>query len=81
MMSDKEILSRWMIENGYATGHGDTLGDLVAELAWQHTARIADLKARIAKLEAAILWLNKILRTIPEYEQAFQEQLAKGGTR
>ena len=31
----KEILAQWMIQHGYATGHGDTMKDLLAELDWQ----------------------------------------------
>jgi hypothetical protein len=31
----REAVARWMIENGYATGHGDTLDDLLRELIGQ----------------------------------------------
>lgn len=34
-MSDKEILAQWMMQRGYATGHGDTMEDLLVELDWQ----------------------------------------------
>lgn len=34
-MSDKEQLAQWMMERGYATGHGDTIEDLLTELEWQ----------------------------------------------
>jgi len=34
-MNDKEKLARWMINHGYATGHGDTIEDLLDELDWQ----------------------------------------------
>lgn len=33
--SEKEKLASWMIMNGFATGHGDTLDDLLFELTWQ----------------------------------------------
>ena len=33
--SDKEKLAQWMIKKGYATGHGDTIEDLLQELDWQ----------------------------------------------
>jgi hypothetical protein len=33
--SDKERLAIWMIDHGFATGHGDTLDDLLHELEWQ----------------------------------------------
>jgi hypothetical protein len=34
-MEDKETLAAWMIENGFATGHGDSIKDLLSELTWQ----------------------------------------------
>ena len=34
-MTDKEKLAQWMIQQGYATGHGDTVEDLLKELEWQ----------------------------------------------
>ena len=34
-MTDKEKVAQWMIQKGYATGHGDTVEDLLKELEWQ----------------------------------------------
>ena len=34
-MSDKEKLAQWMIQRGYATGHGDSVEELLQELDWQ----------------------------------------------
>ena len=34
-----EKVARWMIRNGYATGHGDTIEDLLDELEWQIAER------------------------------------------
>ena len=31
----RERVAQWMIAHGYATGHGDTLEDLLGELEWQ----------------------------------------------
>ena len=31
----RERLAEWMIARGFATGHGDTLDALLAELSWQ----------------------------------------------
>ena len=31
----REKVVRWMMERGYATGHGDTIEDLLTELEWQ----------------------------------------------
>ena len=32
---EREKVAAWMMERGYATGHGDTIEDLLKELAWQ----------------------------------------------
>lgn len=42
-----EALSTWMIANSYATGHGDTVEDLLRELDWQHAKKIAALSSAI----------------------------------
>ena len=34
-MSDKEKLAKWIMAKGYATGHGDSVEDLLQELDWQ----------------------------------------------
>lgn len=31
----REDIAQWMIDHGYATGHGDTIEDLLKELEWQ----------------------------------------------
>ena len=28
----REVVARWMMENGYATGHGDTITELLTEI-------------------------------------------------
>ena len=33
--AEREKVAKWMIERSYATGHGDTIEDLLAELDWQ----------------------------------------------
>lgn len=37
----REKVARWMIANGYATGHGEKITDLLEELRWQIDERIA----------------------------------------
>lgn len=32
---EREKVAQWMIQRSYATGHGDTTEDLLAELEWQ----------------------------------------------
>ena len=36
-----EHLAKWMIANGFATGHGDTIDGLLQELRWQMAERVA----------------------------------------
>ena len=33
--AEREKVAKWMIQHSYATGHGDTIEDLIAELDWQ----------------------------------------------
>ena len=33
--AEREKVAKWMIQRSYATGHGDTIEDLLAELDWQ----------------------------------------------
>lgn len=39
--AEREKVAKWMIQRSYATGHGDTIEDLLAELDWQIKERIA----------------------------------------
>ena len=50
-MSDKEKVSRWMMDKGYATGHGDTIEDLLAELEWQVAEREREACAKIVEAD------------------------------
>jgi len=38
--AEREKVARWMIKHSYATGHGDTMEDLLKELEWQINERI-----------------------------------------
>jgi hypothetical protein len=38
--AEREKLASWMIGRGFATGHGDTTEDLLAELEWQIEKRL-----------------------------------------
>lgn len=40
-ISQREQIAAFMIRNSFATGHGDTLADLLSELEWQVKARAA----------------------------------------
>jgi hypothetical protein len=36
---EREKVAQWMVKRGYATGHGDTVEDLLKELDWQVAER------------------------------------------
>jgi len=36
---EREKVAKWMSERGYATGHGDTIEDLLKEIDWQAAER------------------------------------------
>ena len=40
--AEREKVAAWMIERDYATGHGDTIEDLLKELVWQIRVRARD---------------------------------------
>ena len=42
-------LVRWMLANSFATGHGDTMADLLSELKWQ----VDELRMKVKQLEAS----------------------------
>jgi hypothetical protein len=56
-MSETEQLAHWMIENSFATGHGDSFADLLKELTWQ----VAELrKGQTDKLRELIMKWREI---------------------
>ena len=38
-LSAEKTVADWMIERSYATGHGDTVSDMLIELEWQAKER------------------------------------------
>ena len=38
--AEREKVAQWMTQQGYATGHGDNIEDLLKELEWQIEERI-----------------------------------------
>lgn len=45
-LPDMEKLAAWMLANSFATGHGDTMEDLLGELDWQ----VKELRGRVPTL-------------------------------
>ena len=52
--SKVERIAMWMNVNNYATGHGDTVEDLLKELEWQIAERERE---EILKLSDALGWI------------------------
>jgi hypothetical protein len=48
--AEREKLAAWMMSQGYATGHGDTVEDLLKELEWQIEERIRNEREACAKV-------------------------------
>ena len=45
--AEREKVARWMRSMGYATGHGDTIEDLLSELGWQTVEAEREACARV----------------------------------
>jgi len=59
LLHEREKVAQWMIERGYATGHGDTTEDLLKELEWQIKERERKACALIADEEfGSTLWIG-----------------------
>lgn len=44
-----ETVAKWMIDRSYATGHGDTIEDLLKELEWQIRESEREACAKVAE--------------------------------
>ena len=60
--AERNKLAAWMIERGYATGHGDTVEDLLKELEWQIEERIRNEHETCAKVceETTASWTQDL---------------------
>ena len=53
--AEREKVAAWMIQRSYATGHGDTIEDLIKELEWQVAEREREACAKLCE-EDGLLW-------------------------
>ena len=78
-MGSKEKLSLWMIARGFATGHGDSTEDLIAELTWQvdeSLNRHAD-----DQIESCVIALKKELHLwLPENRMQHIEDVCRSAS-
>jgi hypothetical protein len=59
-VSDLQKVANWMLERSYATGHGDTIEDLLKELEWQVAEREREACALICEnMERNGAWITK----------------------
>ena len=58
--AEREKVAQWMIKHSFATGHGDTVEDLLKELEWQIEERIKNERSACAKV-------CDVLAVHPEY--------------
>ena len=76
--TEREKLAAWMIERGYATGHGDSIEKLLEELEWQIEESVRNEREACAKV-------CDVLAVHPEYASditkvAAQAIRARGNT-
>jgi predicted CopG family antitoxin len=77
-MDDTEKLSQMMIRCGLATGHGDTIDDLIFELEKQikNTSHaFSDALKKIAQLREALAEITNIVN--PQYYGAEIQEIAR----
>lgn len=60
---ERNKLAQWMIDRGYATGHGDTIEDLLVELEWQAKEREREACAKLLD-ENAMACTSPIYRSL-----------------
>ena len=48
--AEREKVAEWMMARGYSTGHGDSIEELLEELDWQITEKIAMEREACAKV-------------------------------
>lgn len=51
--AEREKVAAWMMQRSYATGHGDTIEDLLKELEWQIAEREREACAKVCDELAA----------------------------
>ena len=52
---EREVVANWIMDIGFATGHGDSIFDLLDQLEWQIAEREREACAKIAD-EWAVGW-------------------------
>lgn len=83
--AERNKLAQWMIDRGYATGHGDTVEDLLQELEWQVKDRVGAEREACAKVAEQELGNTASLTSMPPKSSAawniLQAIRARGETK
>lgn len=70
--SAREAVAAWMIANSFATGGGDTLDDLLKELAWQ-MAEIRNKAERMTiQRDDLVSYLSNISRQFENMARSYE---------
>ena len=56
--AERNKVAQWMIDRGYATGHGDTVEDLLNELDWQVREQEREACAKVCE-NMSLEWQNQ----------------------
>lgn len=59
--AEREKVARWIIQKGYATGHGDTIEDLLTELEWQVAEREREACAKVCERMLGIFHPTEVI--------------------
>ena len=60
VQEERNNLAAWMMSQGYATGHGDTIKDFLKELEWQIKEREREACAKVVEaIERNGAWVTK----------------------
>ena len=65
--AEREKVAAWMIDRSYATGHGDTIEDLLKELEWQVAERERDriIAANAPEIERVNTYIKELEEAMP----------------
>ena len=75
-MSEKETVANWMMANGFSTGHGDSVANMLNELAWQINQRVDQRVARAIDAER-VAFANLCNKNANDYLSEGQNEAAR----
>ena len=72
--AEREKVAQWMMSQGYATGHGDTIKDLLKELEWQIKEREREACAKAVEAKAHMFTTLAAAKSLAAAIRARSEQ-------